>query len=234
MKASFVPAALLVAVAPIVAAAQPSNPRADTAASRAAPAVEREMGLRPALAAHGLTVSPGLTNDVSSIAAGGVRSGSAARALFTGIFEADLGALTGWKGASLLVGYAAQRGDNGSELAGDVQAFSNIDATRFAHLYEAWFQQSFGEFARVKIGRVDANTEFAVVDGAANFINAPAGFSPTITGLPTYPDPVPSVNLFLRPVSWLELAAGYFKGTFDDIASIDGVVKDRFMIAQRR
>lgn len=233
MKASFVPAALLVALAPIVAVAQPSTARTDTLAGRAAPAAEREaIGLRPALAARGLTVSLGLTNDVSSVAAGDVRNGSATRALFTGILEADLAPLTGWKGASLLVGYAAQRGDNGSELAGDVQAFSNIDATRFAHPYEAWFQQSFGEFARVKVGRVDANTEYAVVDAAASFINSSAGFSPTITGLPTYPTPVPAINLFVRPLSWLELGAGYFKGTFEDIQSIDGVVKDKFMIAQ--
>lgn len=232
MKASLLSAVLVLGVAPLVAGAQPSNTRPDTLANRAPAAQEREVGLRPLLASRGLTVSLGVINDVSSIAAGGVRNGSATRALFNGIVEADLEPLMGWRGASLLVGYAAQRGDNGSEYAGDVQAFSNIDATRFAHLYEAWFQQSFGDVARVKVGRVDANTEYAAVDGASNFINASAGFSPTITGLPTYPDPVPSLNLFVRPLSWLEIGAGYFKGTFDDIESIDGVVKDKFMIAQ--
>ena len=233
MKASFVAALLFLGIAPLAVGAQPTNSRPDTLANRPPAAHEREAtGLRPMLAERGVVMSLGLTNDVSSIAAGGVRTGSPTRALFNGIVEADLQLLTGWKGASLLVGYAAQGGDNGSDFAGDVQAFSNIDATRFAHLYEAWFQQSFGEVARVKIGRVDANAEYAVVDGASDFINASAGFSPTITGLPTYPDPVPSLNLFVRPLSWLEIGAGYFKGTFEDIQSIDGVVKDKFMIAQ--
>jgi porin len=65
---------------------------------------------------------------------------------------------------------------------------------------------------RLKLGKVDANEEFAVVEYGAEFLNSAAGFSPTIQGFPSYPDPAASVNAVVRPGRWLELGAGLYDG----------------------
>ncbi len=76
-----------------------------------------------------------------------------------------------------------------------------------------WFEQRLlGGRARLKLGQVDANGEFGVVQSAGEFINASAGFSPTRYGRPTYPDPVPSVNVFLLPAAQAgRLGFGYWR-----------------------
>jgi porin len=43
---------------------------------------------------------------------------------------------------------------------------------------------------------VDANTEFAYVSNGTQFLNSSFGYSPAIVGLPTYPDPALSANIF--------------------------------------
>ena len=172
-------------------------------------------GVRTSLVNRGVTFGATYTHDVSNVLAGGARRGSASRGLFMGEMRVDLSQAR-LKGTTAFVSYAAMRGSNGSALAGDIQAFSNVDADPFGHVYEAWIEQVAANGAiRLKIGRVDANTEYAVVAPAGEFINASAGFSPTILGLPTYPDPEASVNLFVTPASWLMVSAGAFAGTFD-------------------
>lgn len=204
------------------------------AAARPDSAQSAPSGARAQLAARGVTARMGLTNDVTNIALGGVRRGTATRALVAAVVEADLEKLMGWRGAQVRGWYAAQRGENGSAFAGDAQAFSNIDVPdRFGRVYELWLQQSFGNRLRVKAGRVDANTEFAVVGAAGNFINTSAGFSPTITGFPTYPQPHAAVAAFARVASFFEVGAGYFGGTFASVDGPDGTaVEDRFAIVQ--
>jgi porin len=98
---------------------------------------------------------------------------------------------------------------------GDIQATSSIDAETFHRVGEAWVQQTFAAGrVRLKVGRVDANTEFDGLPEAGTFLNASAGFSPTILFLPTYPSPVLSANLFVRPLPWLTLGGGVYDDDF--------------------
>jgi carbohydrate-selective porin OprB len=91
------------------------------------------------------------------------------------------------------------RGKSGSEAVGDLQAYSNIDADNFSAIGELWIQYELPTLGlRLKLGQVDANNEFAYVDHASEFINSSMGVSPTVTYLPTFPEPRLSLNAFWR------------------------------------
>ena len=72
---------------------------------------------------------------------------------------------------------------------------------------------------RIKLGKVDANSEFAYLGAAGGFINASAGFSPAIVALPTYPNPSTSVHAFIYPDESVYLGAALYDGA----ATVDGV-----------
>jgi carbohydrate-selective porin OprB len=140
--------------------------------------------------------------------------------------------LVGWRGASIFAGVHALRGANGSIATGDIQGYSNIDADEFDTLAELWFEQRLlSERIRLKVGRVDANTEFAWVGAGGEFINSSAGFSPTILFLPTYPDPAPSLNFFLHPTEAVRLGIGVYERELDSGAA-GGRSRARFTIGE--
>src|ERR1700759_1868267 len=66
---------------------------------------------------------------------------------------------------------------------------------------------------RIKVGKVDAPTEFAAPAGGAGVLNSSFGYSPTLFLLPTYPDPAMSVNAFYYPAPWLSFSAGVYDGS---------------------
>ncbi len=85
-------------------------------------------------------------------------------------------------------------------LVGDLQVFDKQNASPYLQLFELWYQQQWWDDKfRIKIGKVDANTEFSVIDNGLPFINSSAQVSPTIFVFPTTPDPMPSINLFFTP-----------------------------------
>ncbi|MFN8651618.1 MAG: carbohydrate porin [Gemmatimonadales bacterium] len=190
-------------------------------------------GLRERLAAHGIALSGGLTQDLSSNFAGGVRRGSVTRGLLDLGLELDLDSIAGLRGGSAFAGFHAHHGGNGSDLTGDIQAFSNIDAPDFARMGEVWYQQRLGgDLVRIKVGGVDANSEFAVLDAAGGFLNASGGFSPTVLGMPTYPTAPLSANLFVTPVSWLTAGAGIYRGVFGDRPTSADQCRSPFLIGE--
>jgi carbohydrate-selective porin OprB len=117
-----------------------------------------------------------------------------------------------WKGASAFVRLKHHRGDQGCEYVGDSQGFSNIDDVPRTHLYELWFQQrAFDDALRIKAGKIDANSEFAVAQNAGDFLNSSMGYSPTILALPTYPEPQPGLSAFVRVHPHYLISAGVFR-----------------------
>jgi porin len=85
-------------------------------------------------------------------------------------------------------------------LVGDLQVFDKQNASPYLEIFELWYQQKlFNDKIRVKIGKVDANTEFMVIDNGLAFINSSSQLNPTVFLLPTTPDPMPSLNLFYTP-----------------------------------
>lgn len=180
-------------------------------------------GARTNLEATGIVVTGSYTYDASSVLRGGLRRGTVGRGLLDLGISGDLEKLAGLGGASLFFGFHSHGGPNGSDYTGDVQAYSNVDAQKFAQIAEVFYEQRlFGDGLRVKLGQVDANSEFAVAATAGEFINASAGFSPTIYGLPTYPDPMPSLNAFVHPLAWLALGGGVYRGPLATSATSPG------------
>jgi porin len=172
-------------------------------------------GLRPKLEDHGITFNGNLTEDYSKSLMGGTDDGGDAfRSLLNLNITLDTGKLGAWKDGTFYANFQNQNGRNGQELIGNIQGVSNIDADGQTALYEIWYQQILldGKL-RIKAGKVDATNEFAYVENSAEFLNSSMGYSPTLVGFPTFPDPATSINVFFTPMDSLTFGAGIYDGS---------------------
>jgi porin len=170
--------------------------------------------LRSWLTGHGFVLSAAETADVSSI-----RATENRRAVARGLFDASITAdshVLRIPGAQALAQLQWLPGGNASEMVGVVQSFSNIDADSVPMIGEVWYEQQFGSRLRAKVGKVDANSEFAYVDAASDFLSASMGFSPSIVAMPSYPTPASSTSVFVKPIAGIEVSGGLFNGTPDE------------------
>ena len=120
--------------------------------------------------------------------------------------------LLGWKGSSASMRLKQHIGEFGEGYQDAAQVISNIDAPSRTSLYELWLQQRLLEDrVRLKVGKIDANSEFAAVGNAGDFLNSSMGFSPTILAFPSYPEPKFGVNVFLVPRKNYGLGTGVFQ-----------------------
>lgn len=172
-------------------------------------------GLRPYLASeYGLTFQPSLTADYSSNFRGGANTaGDIFRTLFDFRISLDTQPLFKIKGGTFSIDFQNQTGRNGSDDVGDVQGFDNADADGRTQISELWYEQYFlKNKMRIKVGKVDANTEFAAPEYSSQFLNSSFGYSPSITNFPTYPDGALSFNVFVYPAPWLYAGYGVYDG----------------------
>ncbi|MEI6860976.1 MAG: carbohydrate porin [Verrucomicrobiota bacterium] len=167
-------------------------------------------GLRTSAERAGFTFTGTHTLDWSSPVQGALDYRSTARGLFN--LQAALALPT--NGVTFIAQYLVFHGrDAGADL-GTLVSYSNIDSAPFAHWAELSYQQVFfdGQL-RLKFGQLDANTEFANVHAAAEFLHASAGYSPTIVGFRTYPDPALSANAFVKVNEWISAGVGLYGNT---------------------
>lgn len=129
--------------------------------------------------------------------------------------------LLGRDGATGFVRLKQHLREFGSSSDGGAQVFSNIDAPSRTTLYEIWLEQKLlsGKL-RLKGGKIDASTEFAVVQGAGDFLNSSMGYSPTIMDFPTYPEPRLGLNLFFYPSQKYQLGAAVFQTSGRGVLSL--------------
>jgi carbohydrate-selective porin OprB len=178
-----------------------------------------DWGRRRELADLGVSLGATAVLDVSRVGRPGGRPAFASRVLFDTRVEVDFGPLLGLPHLAGFVQYYGKAGRNGTDVAADVQGFSNIDAPSFHDLGEAWLEVTLpGEAVRVKLGRIDANTEFASLHSSEQFVNSSMGFSPTIWGFPSYPDPRRGLVVASARPAWLGVSAGVFERTDADPA----------------
>ncbi|AOW77842.1 hypothetical protein A3Q34_13895 [Colwellia sp. PAMC 20917] len=139
-------------------------------------------------------------------------------------FETNLTNLIG-KQSYISVGYALQRGEQGSDIAIDIQGFSNIDEQDFNHAYEVIFAVKLNKKLFIKLGQMDANSDFAFTEYGQEFINSSMGVSPTIQGIPTYPQPSIGIYSQYKLNSAITTRLGFYESSakynhFDDFFSI--------------
>ncbi len=109
---------------------------------------------------------------------------------------------------------------------GDFQYVSNIDADDFKQVSEFWYQHSFLEDRLwIKLGKMEAGTDFACPLYGCDFLHSCPGLSPTVL-LPTYPDQDWGVVIGTFPVEWFSMNIGVFQGRFDGGRSIGATLDD--------
>lgn len=126
------------------------------------------------------------TGEVMSVVDGGLRRGERYLDNLDIVIEADLEAITGWRGAELHVYGLYNNGKSISDLAGDAQGVSNIETgKRKMRLYEAWIDQKIGEHVSIRAGLYDLNSEFDNLDASGLFLGSAHGIGTDIsqTGL---------------------------------------------------
>ena len=103
---------------------------------------------------------------------------------------------------------------------GDVQLFSNLDSTisdtgrpNFATIAEYWYEHLLLEDKfRLKIGKQDANVDFALCDLGGDFVNSSFGLPPMIP-MPTFPSQSLGIAGFLNLTDKLVLGMAIYDGS---------------------
>lgn len=139
------------------------------------------------------------------------------RGAFRNLFELSVSAYTeplfGLEGGTIQFMFQNHAGTNGSDLIGDLQGFSNIDANGRTQVSEVWYEQLLDDDQwRFRIGKMDANSQFAFVEHGLSFLNSSMGVTPTIFVMPTYPDPSFGASLFYEPDEGFYSGLGLFDG----------------------
>jgi len=144
---------------------------------------------------------------------GGREVGGVVQRLLAVGASADLERALGWTGARAHVQVLAFGGGSLSDRTGDLQIAAINEGPRRTILGEAWVEQRWGDDAwRLRLGKTDANNEFAAVPTGTLFSDGSFGNSPTIFVLPTYPDPAFGANLEWRPVERTSVKVGVYDG----------------------
>ena len=100
----------------------------------------------------------------------------------------------------------------GSPLVDDSHAYSNLRAEDRTQLFEIYWEKGWGGLT-TRLGKLDANDHFAVCEHETLLINGAAGYSPSIWGLPSYPDSAWSVQLDYKHPRFHALAAVFDGGS---------------------
>jgi len=178
------------------------------------------------------------TGEVFTNTRGGIRTKDSA--VYMGLFEMivlgdveKMGCIGEAIGGSVFLYALNAHGRGISEYyIGDTQVISNIELPAEAQIFqmeEFWWERSFlDDLVSVRLGKSDANYDFAVVEVAGDFCNSSFGFHPTIP-MPSYPDAAMGVvlhfqlteNLLFRYGLWDGAASGKtwgFSGTGETFA----------------
>ncbi len=107
-----------------------------------------------------------------------------------------------------------------TNYVGDTQLFSNLDSTisaterpHFTTIAEYWYEHfTFDNRLRTKIGKQDANVDFALTDLGGEFIHSSFGVPPNVP-LPTFPSQALGIASFFDVTETVNLGMGVYDGT---------------------
>ncbi len=146
---------------------------------------------RDDLAEAGITFAPYVIIDWSQNVQGGLDiEHSALRHLLSVNATIDMTRMLGWSTGKFYIDFQNQNGDAGSDSIGDYQTVGSWDADGLSQISELWFEIELAEGAwRIKVGKVDANWEFAYSELGYEFVHGSVSYPATFYLLPMYPDP---------------------------------------------
>ena len=183
-------------------------------------------GARQRLEQAGITIDATFLVEGFDNFRGGLRTSPLVQASTTDLsLSLDAEKLLGWKGSTFYVDLEDHAGRNPSTvLVGDLQVFDKQNSAPYLQVFELWYQQKLcDDVLRLKIGKVDANSEFSVIDNGLPFLNSSTQVSPTVFVFPTTPDPMPSVNLFFTPdKSYYASFGAYYANRSDTFGDLTG------------
>jgi porin len=175
------------------------------------------IGLDSALNDRGIAIEAVLTADFLYNARGGLRRDGTILGNFDLTFELDTAKAGGWKDGTFFL-YGLGNWNSGgyiSDITGDLQVTSNIQASQAVRLYEAWYEHRFaGERLSLLVGLHDFNREFDATEYGSMFINSSFGISADIaqTAPSIFPTTALALRVRARPTERSYLLAGVYDG----------------------
>lgn len=179
-------------------------------------------GLRSALEARGIQQEVALTLDIMHNARGGVEPGGTVLGNLNVILEFDTQRMGLWKNGSFMLYLLGNTVNDRllTDLVGDFQTTSNIEAHQSFKLYEAWYEHLFyDDSVSVLLGLHDYNGEFDVLEYAGLFTNSSFGIQPDISqvGPPIFPLTTSmALRLRVNPSKSSYLMAALYDGVSGD------------------
>src|SRR5262249_20902999 len=116
-----------------------------------------------------------------------------------------------WNGGTVLVYGQDGHGDGVSAAHDFAMPVSNYEGPSFTQLSEFWLYQQLPLGIAMRLGKQDANRDFAAPRFGGNFVNSSLGVLPTCP-LPSYPAPALGAALFVPLAKWLDLRGGAYEG----------------------
>jgi porin len=173
-------------------------------------------GARSDLARRGITFDLEATIDDSKNFMGGLdTAGNSIRERLNFGIQFDTERLLGLKGGTFGAVYQLQHGGNAAhELTGDAQNFAfGTNADGRSQLGQLWYEQKFLDAFRLRLGKMDANDDFDVMENGLEFLNNSFSTSPTLGLMPSFPDTATGAELFFEPDGGFYAGAGVYDGS---------------------
>ena len=132
-----------------------------------------------------------------------------------------------WPGGNLSVYLLSNQGSALSEIVGDAQVTSNIEADGTQRLYEFWYNQSLlSGRIELMLGMHDLNSEFYTNECASLFTNSSFGIGPDVSG--SVPVSIfnvvgPAVRVKLALTDQLSILGAAYDGNPDADNNSDGL-----------
>jgi porin len=174
-------------------------------------------GVRSDLALIGLSIDPILTLDyVKNLRGGRDTEGAAYLHLLELHFTAQTEPLLGINGGTFYANLLTQKGQSPEDEIGD---YAQVDENTYdgrTQVSEIWYEQKLlRDKLRLKLGKVDVNTEFCVAKNSLDFSNGGLNNSFPNTQfdfMPTAADPAFGALAFVYPNDTFYFGAGVFDG----------------------
>ena len=175
--------------------------------------------LKKSLLEQGFDLRLNYTGEVFGNPSGGVKRETIYDGLFEMVLNSDLDKIIGLSGATFHVNAYQIHGRGLTACCiSSFSPISSIEARHSTRLFDVWFEQKlFDNKASVKIGRLAANSEFAISEFGALFVNMTFGWpDPQAVNLPSggpvYPLATPGVRIKVSPIENIALLAAVMDG----------------------